>query len=153
VVGDRTALPDDLHHGALLLALGGERDLGDHRAQQQLAVTVGGGGSVEHCPRVSASVSAPGDLFLGQRLRAAGTDRGELLLRAVHVLELLFPLALQRARHQPVLGLAAVELTACGVGVLAGALELQLGRVNATVVSLCQLFDCLQRGVDCRWRQ
>ena len=77
VFGDGAALPDDAHQGALVFALDGEDDVGDHRAQQQLAVAGGGGRRVKDRAQVSAGVPAPGDLLLGQRLGAAGADRGE----------------------------------------------------------------------------
>ena len=52
------------------------------------------------------------------------------------------------SRHEPVLGLAAVVLTAGTIGVLAGPLELQFGRVNPSLVSLGQLLHRAQGGVD-----
>ena len=72
-------------------------------------------------------MSAPGDLLLGQGLGAAGADRGQSSLGLGDGDQLLFPIALQRARDDPVLGLAAVKLAAGAVGVLAGALELEFG--------------------------
>ena len=67
---------------------------------------------------------APGDLLLGQWLGPAGADRGQPLFGVADIEERSFPLALQRALHQPVLGLAAVKLALGAVGGLAGALEL-----------------------------
>ena len=56
------------------------------------------------------------------------------VLGAADVGEPLLPLALERARDEPVLRLAGVELAACALGVDLRALELQLGRAHARLV-------------------
>ena len=86
MVGDRAAVPDDSQVGALLLALDGEVDLADHRAQEELSVAVGGGGGVEDRAQVSSGVSAPGDLLVGERLGLACADGGERPLGLADVL-------------------------------------------------------------------
>ena len=69
---------------------------------------------------------APGDLLVGQRVRASGGDVGHRVLGAADLGEPLLPLALERARDEPVLRLARVELAAGALGVDLRSLELQL---------------------------
>ena len=76
----------------------------------------------------------PGDLLLGQRLWPAGAHGRKRPFGGADVMQALFPLGLQGARDEPVLGLAGVELAAGAVGVDLRALELELGRAHARLV-------------------
>ena len=136
VLGDGAALPHDPQLGGVLLgfAVDGHDDVGEDRAQQLLALAVAGGGRVEHLAQVRAGMPAPRDLLVGERVRALGGDLGHGALGAADVGEALLPFALQRARDEPVLRLAGVELAAGALGVDLRALELQLGRAHPRCV-------------------
>src|SRR4051812_6368607 len=101
VLGRGAALPDDPQPRdvRVALAVDGDDDLGEDGAQQLLALAVGGGGCVEYRAQVSAGVSAPGDLLAGERVGAAGGDRGERAFGAGGIGEALLPFVLERARH------------------------------------------------------
>ncbi len=143
-----SALPDDPQPGLVALAVDADGDLADDRPQQLLALAVAGGGRVEHSAQVGAGSPAPGDLLVGERLGASCARRGEFLLGATDLGEALLPLALERARHEPVLRLAGVELPAGALGADAGALELELGRAHPGVVVVLGLLDRPERRLD-----
>lgn len=111
----------------MLLSLDGDDYLGDHRAKQELSVTIGGGRCVKHGLQVSAGVAAPRDLLVGEWFGATRAHGRESLLGLPGVTEALFPLALQGASNEAVLGLAAVELASGALGVILDALEVKLG--------------------------
>jgi len=79
------------------LAVDGHDDVGEDRAQQLLALAVGGGGRVEYLAQVSAGTSAPRDLLVGERVRALGRDLGDRALGGADVGQALFPFALEDA--------------------------------------------------------
>ena len=132
MLGGLAAFPADAQLRGVLLggAVDGDDDVGEDRAQQLLAVAVGGGGRVEHLAQVGAGAAAPGDLLLGERVRALGRHLGQVAFGGAHRGQPLFPFALQRAGDLPVLGLAGVELAPRALGVDLRALELQLGRAH-----------------------
>ena len=136
VLGDRVAFPHDLQLCGVLLcfAIDGHDDVGEDRAQQLLALAIGGGRRVEHFAQVSACLPAPGDLFVGERVGALGGDIDPGALGAPDLGETLFPFVFQGAGDEPVLRLARVELAAGAVGVDLRALELKLGGVHARLV-------------------
>jgi hypothetical protein len=112
---------------AALGAVDGHDHVGEDRAQELLALAVAGGGRVEHFAQVSAGLPAPGDLLVVERVGALGCDLGHGALGAADRGQPLLPFALQRARDEPVLRLARVELASGALGVDLRALELQLG--------------------------
>jgi hypothetical protein len=148
VLGDRAALPDDAQIGLVVLAVDGDDDLGDDRAQQLLALAVAGGGRLEDLAQVGAGAPAPGDLLVGERRRAPRAGRRERLLGAADLGQALLPLALQRARDEPVLGFAGVELATRAVGADTRPLEFELGRAHARVMVVGRLLDRAERRLD-----
>ena len=136
VRGDGSALPHDPQLRGVLLgfAVDGHDDVGEDRAQQLLAFAIAGGGRVEHLAQVRACVPAPRDLLVGQRVRASRGDVGKSVLGVADLGEPLLPLALERARDEPVLRLARVELVSGAFGVDLRALELQLSGVHSRLV-------------------
>ena len=110
-----------------------------------------GGGRVEHLAQVRARAAAPRDLLVGQR--AAGVWRRPRPARARRArtsAEPLLPLALQRARDEPVLGLAGVELAPGALGVDLRAARARARPSGPAPGDLGGVLDRAQRGLDPR---
>ena len=103
---------------------------------------------LERDAHISAEMATPGELLVGQRLGPAGADRGKRPLGAAGLLQTLLPLGLQGPCDEPVLRLAAVELAACPLRFIGGALQLEFGRANDRLVPSVQVIDRAQRRVD-----
>ena len=109
-------MPDDLdlaRPGGVVLAgvvLHGDGDLGDDRADEFLALGVGGGRGLEDGPQVGSGGGDPGGFLLGEGDGPAGLLGGELVFRGAHGRELVFQDGLQGPGDQPVLRLDVVVL-------------------------------------------
>ena len=114
--GAGAALPDDLdlaRPGGVILAavvLHGDGDLGDDRADEFLALGVGGGRGVEDGPQVGSGGGDPGGFLLGEGDGPAGLLGGELVFGGAHGRELVFQDGLQGPGDQPVLRFDVVVL-------------------------------------------
>ena len=108
-------MPDDLdlaRPGGVIAAvvLHGDGDLGDDRADEFLALGVGGGRGLEDGPQVGSGGGDPGGFLLGEGDGPAGPLGGELVFCGAHGRELVFQDGLQGPGHQPVLRFDAVVL-------------------------------------------
>ena len=128
--GARAPADPDLELAAV--GLGGERDVGDQRAQQPLAITMRGARRGPQRGQVAGE-----RLELLARGLAAGHDvLGELGLGVFEFAELLLPAVLEAAGDQAIVGLAGVESALGADRLIAGALDAQLRgavRARATV--------------------
>src|ERR1039458_9291030 len=124
--GAGAALPDDLdlaRPGGVALAgvvLDGDGDLGDDRADEFLALGVGGGRGLEDGPQVGSGGGDPGGFLLGEGDGPAGLLGGELVFRGAHGRELVFQGGLDGPGDQPVLRLHVVVLAEYPAGFVTG---------------------------------
>src|SRR6188472_2692926 len=146
--GARAALPDDLDLGATRLVADGDDDLGDQRAQQLLAVTRGRGLGRPQARQVARDARERLALLGTQRFRAAAFELGELAALALQRGQRQFEPAFERARHEPVLGLAGVELAPRPLGLELGALDGEPLTVQALVVAALELADRFHRSAQ-----
>src|SRR3954471_4043952 len=125
MLAGRAGLPHDLEPDLAGNALLIEDHLAHDEAQQLLALGRGGRRSVPYSWQVLPPNlhRAPIRIAQDERLRAAPSL--VFLFDRFHGAQLLFPGPLQRARHQPVLGLDRVVLTPGPLGLVAGALAPQ----------------------------
>ena len=100
---------------------GGDDDLGDDRADEFLALGVGGGRGLEDGPQVGAGGGDPGGLLVGEGDGPAGALGGELVFRGAHGRELVFQDGLEGPCHQPVFRLDVVVLAQRPAGFVTGA--------------------------------
>ena len=125
-LGDGPALPDDAQVSDAPLAMHGDADLGDYRADELFAFAHRGGGCIEDRADVGAGGGDPGQFFFGQRDRAAGALGGQIVLGGTHGGKLCFQSLLQSPCHQTILRLDVVELAQRPVGLVTGAFDRQL---------------------------
>src|SRR3954454_14792747 len=139
MLAGRAGLPHDLEPDLAGNALLIEDHLARDEAQQLLALGRGGRRSVPYSWQVLAQnlQRAPIGLAQDERLRAAPPL--VFLFDCFHGAQLLFPGPLQRARHQPVLGLDRVVLAPGPLGLVAGALAPQCPLLLQPVRFLLQL--------------
>ena len=109
--------------GAALVVMGGDDHFADQRAQQLLAVAIGGrrGG-----PQPRQIVRESGERFtllVAQCDGAGALELGESAVLALELGERLFQRVFEGASDEPVLRLARVELPARAVGLVLGALD------------------------------
>src|SRR3954454_20722696 len=125
MLAGRAGLPHDLEPDLAGNALLIEDHLARDEAQQLLALGRGGHRRVPYSWQVLAQnlQRAPIGIAQDERLRAAPSL--VFLLDRFHGAQLFFPGPLQRARHQPVLGLDRVVLAPSPLGLVAGALAPQ----------------------------
>ena len=126
------AVPSDARIDRACVALDSHANLGDQRAQQQLAVPLAGAWRVEDRPQVCASVREPLKLRGRQRALAPRALGGELGLGALDLAQPLLPGSLQRACDKAVLGLAPVELAPRALSLVVRALHRGLKRPQAS---------------------
>ena len=138
----RAALPEDLDLGDVLRAADGDDDLADQRAQQLLAVAVGGRlGRPEH-GQVARQARQRASLEVGQRRRPGVLERGERALLALdRPVSASSSLRFQGAGDEAVLGLAGVELAVRAVGLELGALEREALAGQPRLVLVLELGD------------
>ena len=110
------------------LPVDGQGDLADHRADQLLALAVGGGRGVEDGADVGAGPVQPGQFLAGQPDRVPGAGGGQVGLGAAQGGQALLEPGLQGAGDQPVARLDLVVLAQRPVGFEPG----PLGRESRT---------------------
>ena len=116
--------------GVALIAVDRDDDVAEHRAQQLLALAVGGGRRVDTLRQVARDLPAPRALLLGERLGPAALEHGTF--GSADVGRALLPSRSSVRADEPVLGLARVELAPGSLGVDLRALEFELGRCTRT---------------------
>ena len=122
-LGDRPALPDDPQVSYPFFVVDGDHDLGDHGADQLLALGDGGRRCVKYRLDVGAGGGDPGEFLAGQRYRAAGLLGAQVVFGLPHRGQLVLPRAFQGAGDQPVLRLDRVVLAPGPAGFILGALD------------------------------
>ena len=98
--------------------------------------------------RSRASRASASPLGGGERLGAARLELGELAAFALELRERLLQPRLERARDEPVLGLARVELALRAAGFELGALDREPLAGQPLVVLALELPDRLRAGAD-----
>src|SRR5215213_2023233 len=139
MLAGRASLPHNLEPDLAGNALLIENHLAHDKAQQLLALGRGGRRRIPYPRQVLTQnlQRAPIGLAQDERLRAAPPL--VFLFDRFHGAQLLFPGPLQRARHQPVLGLDRVVLAPGPLGFVAGALTPQRPLLLQPVRFLLQL--------------
>jgi hypothetical protein len=84
----------------------------------------------------------------GERLGTVPFELGELAAFVLELLERELVVGLERARDEPILGLAGVELAASAASFELGALDREPLPDQPLVVLLLDLLDRLRRGAD-----
>src|SRR5436305_5311875 len=136
--------PADSNLNVTTLGLARDRDVGDHRAQQPLAVLLGcavRGPERGHVTRKRFELLARG-------LRCGRGLLGELGLCLGELAELGLPASLEAAGDEPVLGLADVKRALGTSGVVTGALDAQLKRPVRPRAAVCDLVGRGERDRD-----
>ena len=119
-LGERAAVPADRHGRLVVIAVDVEDDFLDQAAQQLFAVAVGGGGRGPHAAEVGAERKELLALGVGQGAWPLLLAKRELGFGFGEFLQGAFPVALQAAGDEAVLGLdlvvAALGLARPGSG-------------------------------------
>ena len=126
------------------VGLGGERDVDDHRAQQPLAIALGGrlgGPQLREVADERLKLLTRG---LGPRLVLLG----ELGLGFGELMQLLLPAGLEASGDQAVVGLAGVERALGADRLIAGALDVQLDRAGRARAAVGDLIGGSERQLD-----
>ncbi len=116
-----------------------------------LAVPIGGRGRRPHAAEVSPECQQPLALVRRERARLLLFTQREFGLCLGELAECVLPVALETARHEPVLGLDLAIAPLGTVGVVFGAFELQPPLLQRGVVVLLERFGRLQRGLHAGW--
>ena len=144
-LGDRAAPPADRDGRAVLLALDVEDDFFDQAAQELLAVAVGGCGRGPHAAEVCAEREQLLAFGVGQRPRSLLLAQRELGFGVGERVQRLFPVALQAARDQAVLGLDVAVAALSALGLVSRLLDLEAPLRERGVVILLEGLGRVQR--------